>query len=89
MKLATLARQLNNGLKTHTKLEQKITELERSAASDDAALGLLQIHYKLCVERTRLEAEIERIRLEMEEIFNTDPHALEKVTRNDDVILLS
>ena len=45
MKLATLARQLNNGLKAHTKLEHKITELESSAASDDANCGLFQIHY--------------------------------------------
>ena len=89
MKLAKLARELNNGLKAHTKLEQKIAELEISAAADNAALGLLQIHYKLCVERARLETEIERIRLEMEEIFNTDPHALEKTTRNNDVALLS
>ena len=87
MKLATLARQLHYGLKTHAKLEDKINELELLGVHIGHYQELFQVYHKLCKERARVEAEIEKARVDVEAILAADPHALERVYPNDGVAL--
>ena len=89
MKLAALARQLHNGLKAHAKLEDKINELELLGVHIGHYQELFQVYHKLCKERARVEAEIEKARVDVEAILAADPHALEKVYPNDGVALMA
>jgi hypothetical protein len=87
--LATLARQLHNGLKTHTKLENKINELEIIGVHIGHYQELFQVYHKLCKERARVEVEVEKTRVDVEAILAADPHALEKSYPNDGVALMA